>query len=100
MSRGVKPYVEEGVEKNNVDRCSCRGGVEEQSKETRREPRSIHQVSRRCPDCDKKKLKSSTDSQVSRRCQANFVKIVFREEKNTNMNAIKHATQPMIQTPY
>ena len=27
-------------------------------------------------------------------------KINFREEKNTDMNAIKHATQPMIQTPY
>ena len=24
----------------------------------------------------------------------------FKEEKNTDMNAIKHATQPMIQTPY
>ena len=32
MSRGVKPSVEEGVEKNNVDRCSCRGGVEEKAK--------------------------------------------------------------------
>ena len=34
--------------------------------------RSIHQVSRRCQDCDKKKVGSSTDSQVLRRCQANF----------------------------
>ena len=33
---------------------------------------SIHQVSRRCQDCDKKKLGSSTDSQVSRRCQLSF----------------------------
>ena len=32
MSRGVKPSVEEGVEKNNIDRCSCRGGVEEKAK--------------------------------------------------------------------
>ena len=27
-------------------------------------------------------------------------KIVFREVKNTGMNAIKHATQPMIQSTY
>ena len=32
MLKGVEPSVEEGVEKNNVDRCSCRGGIKEQSK--------------------------------------------------------------------
>ena len=31
--------------------------------------RSIHLTVERCQDCDKKQLKSSTDSQVSRRCQ-------------------------------
>ena len=72
LSRGVETSVEKGVEKNNIDKCSCRGGVEEQSKDTRKEARLIHQLSRICRDCDKKKLKSLTDSQVSRRCQASF----------------------------
>ena len=30
VSRGVETSVEEGVEKNNVYRCSCRGSVEGQ----------------------------------------------------------------------
>ena len=46
MSRGVELFVEEGVEKNNINRCSCRGGVKEQSKDTRREARSIHKLLR------------------------------------------------------
>ena len=29
-----------------------------------------------------------------------FLKTFFREEKNIDMNAIKHATQPMIETSY
>ena len=41
-----------------------------------------------------KSLRSSTDSKMS----SHFLKLVFREEKNTNMNAIQHATQPMIQS--
>ena len=28
VSKGVEPSVKEGVEKNNVDRCRCRDGVE------------------------------------------------------------------------
>ena len=34
--------------------------------------RLIHLAIERCRDCDKKKLRSSTDSQVSRRCRASF----------------------------
>ena len=30
--RDVEPSIEEGVKKNNVDRCSCREGVEEKAK--------------------------------------------------------------------
>ena len=48
-----------------------------------------------------KGLRSSTD----RRCQggieevsSHILKPVFREEKNKDMNAIQHATQPMIQS--
>ena len=48
VSRGVELFVEEGVEKNNVDRCNCRGGVKEQSKGIRREARSIHKLLRSC----------------------------------------------------
>ena len=36
MSRGVEPSVEESVEKNNVDRCSCRGGVPNEAKTQKR----------------------------------------------------------------
>ena len=98
----------------------CRRQIQVSSKcqdtktsDTGDEARSIHQVLRSyrgsrnfldrstqlsmiCQDCDKKKLKSSTDSQVSRICQG-CLKIVFQEGKNINMNAIKHATQPRIQ---
>ena len=32
--------------KKNIHRCNCRGGVEERSKDTRREAQSIHQLLR------------------------------------------------------
>ena len=74
MSRGVETSVEEGVKKLVFDRYRYRGGVEEQTiryknrssidpptveKLLRRQElsQSIHQVSRNCRDCDKKKLK-------------------------------------------
>ena len=104
VSRGVETSIEEGVKKNNVDRCSCQEGVEEQSKDTRKEAQlidqlMIHLLSRICQDCDKKKLKSLTESQVLTRCR-DCLKIVFQEGKNTDMNAIKHATQPRIQSTF
>ena len=46
MSRGVETSVEAGVKKNNVNKCSCREGVEVPSKDTRKEARSIHQLSK------------------------------------------------------
>ena len=74
MSKGVKPFVEEGVEKLVFDRYKYRGGVKEQTiryknrslidppvveKVSRKQElcRSIHQVLRSCRDCDNKKLK-------------------------------------------
>ena len=42
MLKGVETSVEEGVEKNNVDRCSCRGFVEGQFNRRLKEARSIH----------------------------------------------------------
>ena len=41
----------------------------------------------------------SIDQEVSRRCR-DCLKTVFQEMKNTDMNAIKHATQPRIQTSF
>ena len=74
VSRGVETSVEEGVKKLVFNRYRYQGGVEEQTirfknrnsidppaveKLPRRQElsRSIHQVSRSCLDCDKKKLK-------------------------------------------
>ena len=84
--------------------------IEEQSKDIRTESRSIHQLSksyrgsrnfldrstqlsRICRDCDKKSLGSR---QIAR-CR-DSLKLVFQERENTDMNVIRHATQPKIQT--
>ena len=54
-------------------------------------------------ECDKKQLKSFDKQprcrEVSRSCR-DCLKTVFQEEKNTDMNAIKNAIQPMIQTTF
>ena len=47
-----------------------------------------------------KKLKELDRQLAIKEVSSQLFKIVFREEKNTDMNAIQHATQPMIQTPY
>ena len=74
VSRGIETAVEEGIEEMIFGKYKYRGGVEEQTiryknrslidppaieKLSRRHElsRSIHQVSRSCQDCDKKKLK-------------------------------------------
>ena len=56
---------------------------------------SIHQVSRRCWDCVKKKAWEAR--QIARYWWGQLFKIVFWEEKNIDMNAIQHKTQQMIQ---
>ena len=89
-----RPYIEQPV---NLDRCKygavsrdlsrrCREGIEEQHiriknrssidppsveklSRIQTQSRSIHQVSRCRRDCDKKILRSSTDSQLSSRFQ-------------------------------
>ena len=105
-------------------------GIEEVSRnklsEVRTEAQSIHQLSRSCwwgksyrggrsfLDLSTryreaievaiwKNLRNSTNSKVSKRCRWGVklaFKSSFREVKNTDMNTIQHATQPMIQTPY
>ena len=104
---------EKATSTDHVSR-SCRG---KKTPEARYDARSIHQVSRSCQEVKnfldwftrcrgaveitiRKSLGSSTDSYLSRRCRASFSKTVFREEKNTDMNAIKYATQPMIQITF
>ena len=99
------------------DRYRYRGGVEEQTiryknrssidppaveKLSRRQvlSRSIHQVSRSYLDCDKKKLQKFDRQQGIEEVSSQLLKGVFQEVKNIDMNAIQHATQPMIQTPY
>ena len=69
VSKGVKKGVEPGVEDLAVDRYRCRVSLEVQKHQT--QEIRLDQ-STKCRDCDKKKLGSSTDSQVSRRCQASF----------------------------
>ena len=114
---GVETSVEQVSSKatstNHVSK-SCRG-IE--TPEARYEARSIHQVSRSCQEfrnfldrsrryrgaikiAIRKSLGSSTDSQQSRRCRASFSKQFFERRKNTDMNAIKYATQLMIQITF
>ena len=72
VSRGIEQSIEVGVKKKAIDRCRCQACVEEQITISRIEAQSIdlvigklsrrqelsrliHQLSRRCQDCDKKK---------------------------------------------
>ena len=117
VSKGIKTAIKKGIEEMVVNRYRYRGGVEEQSirfknissiyplaieKLSRRQElsRSIHQVLRSCRDCDMKKLKELNRQLAIEEVSSQLFKIVFREVKNTNMNAIKYATQPMIQITY
>ena len=61
---------------------------------------SIHQVSRSCRDSNMKKLKELDKQLAIEEVLSQLFKTVFREVKNTDMNAIQHATQPMIQSTY
>ena len=47
-----------------------------------------------------KKLKELDKQLAIEEVLSQLFKTVFREVKNTDMNAIKHATQPMIQLIY
>ena len=76
VSRGAKPSVKDLA----VDRYRCQASIEVQKHQTQ-----------------EMRLDRST------RCRGGVeeaFKTVFGEEKNTDMNVIMHATQPMIQTPY
>ena len=117
VSRGIEEAIEVGIEEMVVDRYKYRGGVEEQSikcknrssiypptveKLSRRHElsRSIHQVSRSCRDSKMKKLKELDRQLAIEKVSNQLFKTVFWKVKNTDMNAIQHATQPMIQSTY
>ena len=117
VSRGIETAIEEGIEEMVVDKYKYQGGVEEQSikcknrssiyppaveKLSRRQElsRSIHHVSRSCRDSNMKKLKELDRQLAIEEVSSQLFKTVFREVKNTDMNAIQPATQPMIQSTY
>ena len=60
--------------------------------------RSIHQVSRRCRDCVKKNAWEARQIARYRGDVEPAFQNSFRDVKNTDMNAIQHTTQPMIQS--
>ena len=115
---GVGDAVEVGVEKMLVDSWGIDQVSSNNSSDLRTKARSIYQVSRSYRGgrsfLDRstkyrgavgiaiwKGLRSSTDSKVSRRYQGGvkpLFKTSFLKVKNTDMNAIQHATQPMIQS--
>ena len=118
VSRSVKKSVEVGVKKMVVDRCRCRACVEEQTTISRAEAQSIdlaveklsmrqelsrliHQVSRTCQDCDKKKLKSSIDKpgveEPLRLLKSNFSRREkHKHECNQTCNSIKNPNNILI----
>ena len=117
VSKGIETAIKKGIEEMVINRYKYRGGVEEQSirfknissiyplaveKLSRRQElsRSIHQVLRSCQDCDMKKPKELDRQQGIEEVSSQLLKTVFQEEKNTDMNAIKYATQPIIQITY
>ena len=50
--------------------------------------------------CYEKKLKELDRQLAIEEVSSQLFKTIFGEEKNTDMNAIKHATQPTIQSTY
>ena len=110
-SRDGKTGVEHNRRRQMQLSRICRGTNQQKAKKISIDPpgveklsrrqelsQSIHQVSRSGRDCNKKKLKKLDRQQGIEEVLSQLFKIVFREEKNTDMNAIKHATQPMIQS--
>ena len=114
VSRGIEKSVKVGVEKkgcrqmlvssmcqgknhhiknrSSIDRPSCREAIEE-TRAFLIDPPGVKTTIR------EKTWKLDRQPGVEE-VLSKLLKTVFREEKNTDMNAIKHATQPMIQTPY
>ena len=115
----VSRHLSRKVSRNGRQQLRYRGGIEEQLIRTKNrisiDPpgvekllrmqthyQSIHQVSRSCWDCNKKMLKKLDRQQGIEEVLSQLLKPVFRNVKNTDINAIQHATlhatQPMIQS--
>ena len=65
--------------------------------------RWIKQLSRSYRECDKKQMKGLDRQPSYQEVSSSYrdcLKTVFQEEKNIYINAIKHATQPNIQTAF
>ena len=101
VSRGIETAIEEGIEEMVVDKYRYRGGVKEQSIKCKNKssiyPPGIEKLLRLCYE---KKLKELDRQLAIEEVSSQLFKTIFGEEKNTDMNAIKHATQPTIQSTY
>ena len=118
VSRGIKEAIKVSIEEMVVDSWGIEKVSRNNSSDSRIEARSIHQVSRsyrggrsfldrstKYRGAVEKAIRHSwrilTDSKVSRRFRGGvepLFKTSFSRVKNTDMNAIQHATQPMIQS--
>ena len=81
--RGIEIAIEEGIKEVVVDKYRYQGGIEEQSIKCKNRssiyPLAVKKLLRlRC----EKSLRSSIDSQLLRRCRANFSKQFSRSEKH------------------
>ena len=119
VSRGIEGSVEEVSRKMLVDSWGVEKVSRNNTSESRTEARSIHQGSRSYRggrnflDRSTKyrggvkialRKKAWEARQMARyrggveEVSSKLFKTVFREKKNTDMNAIQHTTQPMIQS--
>ena len=92
--------VETGVEEKRHQQMklsrSCRGTIQQKLKRSSIDPPTVEiaiEIEIR------NSLRSQQIGQVSRRCRG-CLKTIFQEAKHTDMNAIKHATQLMIQSTF
>ena len=95
--------VSRGIEEQSI-KCKNRSSIDPLGVEklSRRQElsRPIHQVSRSCRDSKMKKLKELDRQLAIEEVSSQLFKTVFREVKYIDMNAIQHATKPMIQSTY
>ena len=113
--RGIEGSVEVGIEDLVFDDWGIEEAIEQQKVRIKKESRSIQQVSRSYRGgrsfldwstryqggveiVFKKMLEKLNRWQGIEEVSGKLLKPVFWEVKNTNMNAIQHTTQPMIQS--
>ena len=100
-SRALKGLTDATIEQvSRAKRSSMDRRAIKQLSRRQKLSRWIEELLRSCRDCNKKKLKSSIDKPGVEELLRLLWKQFFQEEKNTDMNAIKHAIQPRIQTTF